>query len=72
MFKRKAFEKKNPLGLDIPCLYKIGGMGVVQRFDYVFWMGDLNYRTNLGLNKTALAKSLLAKPDVDLGVRYGW
>ncbi|KAJ3022651.1 AAA ATPase midasin, partial [Thoreauomyces humboldtii] len=42
--------------------------GVVERFDYVFWMGDLNYRTDLGTRMTTWAKALLAKPDPDIGV----
>ncbi|KNC97635.1 uncharacterized protein SPPG_07104 [Spizellomyces punctatus DAOM BR117] len=45
-----------------------GCTGVVERFDYVFWMGDLNYRTNLGVNKVGLAKALLGKEEPEIGI----
>lgn len=43
--------------------------GILDQFDYVFWMGDLNYRINMGSNKVALAKSLLAKENPEIDVR---
>ncbi|KAI9103181.1 Endonuclease/exonuclease/phosphatase [Phlyctochytrium arcticum] len=42
--------------------------GLAGKFDYIFWMGDLNYRTFLGPKKVGLAKSLLAQDPPDLNV----
>ncbi|KAI8905745.1 Endonuclease/exonuclease/phosphatase [Powellomyces hirtus] len=42
--------------------------GVVDRFDYTFWCGDLNYRTDMGPNRSPWARSLLEKPNPDIGV----
>ncbi|KAJ3150093.1 hypothetical protein HDU86_006716 [Geranomyces michiganensis] len=43
--------------------------GLVERYDHVFWLGDLNYRTNLGgPQKVEWARSLLERDDPDIGV----
>ncbi|KAJ3148903.1 inositol polyphosphate 5-phosphatase [Geranomyces variabilis] len=43
--------------------------GISERYDHVFWLGDLNYRTNLGgPQKVEWARSLLEKDEPDIGV----
>ncbi|KAI8826726.1 Endonuclease/exonuclease/phosphatase [Fimicolochytrium jonesii] len=41
-------------------------LSLAQRFDYIFWMGDLNYRADFGPGATAWARALLSEEPADI------